>query len=188
MPVDKNLGKVRAQIEEIKPLLEDFFDQLVQPGVEECTKLQKYLCVLQEELAVYKHTKQTHEISPSFNLHAHISEAADVVKQQAAPPPEPPPPTPSEPNKPKPAPEQEQQGENIARHPLQIGLNDTFRFINELFHHNDAEYKIAMEQLSNLQTWSETELYLNSLKNLYEWRDNEETVKYFYSLVKKRFQ
>ena len=75
-----------------------------------------------------------------------------------------------------------------ATKPLQIGLNDKFRFINELFAHNDAEYHIAVEQLGGLQTWAETDLYLNSLRNLYGWQENQEAVRYFYTLVRNRFQ
>ena len=44
-----------------------------------------------------------------------------------------------------------------------------------------------MEQLQNLKTWHESEIYLNSLKNVYNWRENSEVVKYFYGLVKKSF-
>ena len=71
---------------------------------------------------------------------------------------------------------------------MAIGLNDKFRFINELFSQNPAEYNIAIEQLSGLNTWAEADIYMNSLKSLYAWRDSQETVKQFYSIVKKRFE
>lgn len=73
------------------------------------------------------------------------------------------------------------------RSALAVGLNDKFRFINELFVQNSAEYTIAIEQLNGLQTWADTELYLTSLKSLYGWKDTSEVVKYFYTLVRKRF-
>ena len=73
------------------------------------------------------------------------------------------------------------------RSALAVGLNDKFRFINELFVQNSAEYTIAIEQLNGLQTWADTELYLTSLKSLYGWKDTSEAVKYFYTLVRKRF-
>ncbi len=71
---------------------------------------------------------------------------------------------------------------------LNIGLNDKFRFINELFKQNTSEYNIAFEQLNALKTWDESELYLNSLKELYLWKENSDNVKYFYSIAKKRFE
>ncbi|MGZ4089816.1 MAG: hypothetical protein ACXVNO_03795 [Bacteroidia bacterium] len=71
--------------------------------------------------------------------------------------------------------------------PLTFGINDKFRFINELFKQNNSEYNIAIEQLASLGTWAEAELYLRSLKGLYDWKDNADVVVYFYSLVKKRY-
>jgi len=70
---------------------------------------------------------------------------------------------------------------------LAIGLNDKFRFMNELFGQNSSEYNIALEQINNVSSWHEAEIYLNSLKNVYEWDLKEEVVKYFFSVVKKRF-
>lgn len=74
------------------------------------------------------------------------------------------------------------------RSALAVGLNDKFRFINELFVQNTAEYTIAIEQLNGLQNWVDTELYLSSLKSLYGWKDTSEAVKYFYTLARKRFE
>ncbi len=74
------------------------------------------------------------------------------------------------------------------RQPLVIGLNDKFRFIKMLFHDNASEYNIAIEQLGSLSSWQEAESYLNSLKNVYGWKDDDEVVNYIYALVKKRFE
>ena len=188
MPIDKILGKIRTNIRDLTPLLDGFSEQQVQPGVEECAHIQKHLNELLEYIAVYKHTKLRYEVSPSFDLHARISETAETLKKESVPPPDVQ--TPSPARKPEPAADKTTESPRgaVATRPLQIGLNDKFRFINELFAHNDPEYHIAVEQLSNLGTWAETELYLNSLKHLYGWRDNHDAVKYFYSLVKKRFQ
>ncbi len=188
MPIDKILGKIRTNIHDLNPLLEGFFEQEVQPGVEECTQIQRHLNELLEYVAVYKYTKLNYEVSPSFNLHARISETAETLKKEIIPPPDAR--AAGQTKKTEQAPEKTKDDARgpVATRPLQIGLNDKFRFINELFAHNDPEYHIAVEQLSNLGTWAETDLYLNSLKNLYGWRDNHDAVKYFYSLVKKRFQ
>lgn len=71
---------------------------------------------------------------------------------------------------------------------LTIGLNDKFRFMNELFGQNSPEYNIAIEQINAVINWAEAEIYLNSLKSVYEWDPKEEVVNYFYSVVKKRFE
>jgi hypothetical protein len=202
MPVEKILSKIRAQIGEVTPLLESFSDRTVQPGVEDCEKLQRELNLLLEHISVYKYNKQNYAVSPSFNLHAHISEntavasASETLVRAMEPPKTDTPPSPEPVVQPvqkqgdhKPV-ERTTEPKEPAKQlrPLHIGLNDKFRFINELFAKNNAEYHIAVEQLSNLQTWPETDLYLNSLKNLYGWRENHDAVKHFFSIIKKRFQ
>jgi hypothetical protein len=71
--------------------------------------------------------------------------------------------------------------------PIIIGLNDKFRFINDLFVKKADEYNLAIEQLNNLKTHYDCEIYLNSLKKIYAWNDDNEVVNLFYALVKKRF-
>jgi hypothetical protein len=198
MPVNKLLSRIRASIQDLTPALESFRDENIQPGVEDCTRLQQHANELLELIGAYKYTKQDNELSPSYKLHAHISETVENMQQDVIPQPEPAPPSPPAPEaskaevKEKAAePAQPKSGNGNGRtatKALFIGINDKFRFINELFAHNDAEYNIAIEQLSNLKAWPETELYLASLKNLYEWKENHDAVKYFYNIVKRRFQ
>lgn len=184
MATEKILKKIREEVKSITEGLELFLDQDVQPSVTDCEGLQKQLTDIQESIAVYKFQKKEKEISPSFNIHAKVSEkAADItiVKEQIIP---------------------EQKTEitfqkplekEIINHtekkiaPLVIGINDKFRFINELFKQNNSEYNIAIEQLSSLQSWIEADIYLTSLKGLYDWNDNSDVVTYFYSVIKKRF-
>lgn len=185
MTLDKVLNSIKAKIKELESSLEIFMDDNVQPGVSDCETLQQQINQLEECLAVYKFQKRNKEISPSFNIHAKVSEKENNLAeiQQIIPP----------------VKKMESVSEPIAIKtesvsdvnknipPLAVGINDKFRFINELFKQNNAEYNIAMEQLSGLQSWSDSELYLNSLKNLYEWQENSEVVIYFNSLIKKRF-
>lgn len=70
---------------------------------------------------------------------------------------------------------------------LSISINDKFRFINELFASNANEYTIAVEQLNLMNTLEETRAYLNGLKTIYNWDDDNEMVKKIGSLVQKRF-
>lgn len=177
------------------PLLELFSDSRVQPAAEDCEKLQRQIYSLLDHLSVYKHNKQNYELSPSYTLHARISEIQTQVpeptgKEPAAAEPESsgivPEKNVQEKKTETEKPAETKNVKNIKS--LNIGLNDKFRFINELFAKNNAEYNIALEQLSNLHSWAETEIYLNSLKSLYGWRESQESVKHFYNIVRKRFQ
>lgn len=189
MSLDKLLHKIQADINELAKSLESFMEDTIQPTVDECENLQKQLYNLQESLAIYKYQKQNKELSPSFNIHAKISELEVPEKPQV--------PVAEEKkevvvevkkNVEEPEiPSTETPKRSTALPAFTVGLNDKFRFINELFSQNNSEYSIAMEQLNNLKTWHDAEIYLNSLRDLYEWKSNAEVVKYIYALAKKRF-
>lgn len=70
---------------------------------------------------------------------------------------------------------------------ITININDKFRFINELFASNATEYNIAIEQINAVTNLSELNNYLNGLKSIYEWKDDNEVVKNLYALAQKRF-
>ncbi len=187
MALDKVLSKIQGQINDLAPTLELFVEDSIQPSVNDCDNLQQQLTKLQESLAVYKYNKQEREISPSFNIHAKVSNTEtiqekkevikEIVKEELKHNIENKPEIITEENK-------EHSKKIIA---LSIGINDKFRFINELFNQNNGEYNIAMEQLGNVSSWKEAEVYLNSLKALYNWPENSEVVNYLFALVKKRF-
>jgi len=191
MSLEKVLHKIQAQINDLTPNLELFVDETIQPTVDSCEKLQQQLVQLQENLAVYKYNKINKEISPSFSIHAKVSEkelpkeTVEEIKKDIKV-------TISEEKpeiqQPKIEPQQE-ESKDIAKviQPFTVGINDKFRFINELFKQNNSEYSIAVEQLNSLKTISDTEIYLNSLKSLYEWKDNNEVANQFFSIAKKRF-
>ena len=179
------LHKLQKQIQELAPVLELFVEQTIQPSVKDCEKLQEQLNQLQESVAVYKYNMIETELSPSFGIHARISEIEPPSAETTL----------------KPVPKKEERtsltqdayerpdGEPVKSvKPLTVSLNDKFRFINELFSQNNSEYNIALEQLSGLSNWNDTEIYLNSLKSLYGWKDNSEVVKHLYSLSKNRFE
>lgn len=69
---------------------------------------------------------------------------------------------------------------------LSININDKFRFINELFKGNTAEYNIAIEQLNAIGTLEDATTYLKGLKTIYTWDDNHEMVKKLVTLIQKR--
>lgn len=70
---------------------------------------------------------------------------------------------------------------------LEIGINDKFRMINELFAQSNVEYTTAIEQLKVCSSLEESETYLNSLKALYNWKSESPIVKTIYALNQKRF-
>lgn len=186
MAIEKLLHKIQSQINDLTPTLELFVDETIQPSVDSCEKLQKQLTGIQETLAVYKYNKINKEISPSFSIHAKVSEkelpiekeeeikmAIDEERPEII--------------QPKIEPDAEETRESKNAQPMLVGINDKFRFINELFKQNNSEYNIAIEQLNALKNWHDGEIYLNSLKTLYEWKENNEVVKLFFSVAKKRF-
>ncbi len=190
MSLDKTLHKLQIQIQELAPTLELFVDQSIQPSVDDCARLQIQINNLEELIAIYKHLKLNKEISPSFNLHAKVSEKELIAKIEDE--------SPQEVVEIK-QPEEinmelkETIVESIKEEipfvskTISVGINDKFRFVNELFSQNTSEYAIALEQLNTVRSLHEAETYLNSLKNLYTWQENNEVVKLFYTLVKKRF-
>jgi hypothetical protein len=224
MPIKKVLKNIQDQISELAPVMELFVLDSNQPSVEDCLKFQSRLNQLQEQLAVYKYHKLNNELSPSYNIHAHVSEyktevlqTTKEVVQDAEPVPEKaievdavisePIAEHTEPlvHKETVVAEYESVGPkskdvveeiksqavhsvnpSIEKH-IAIGINDKFRFINTLFAQNSSEYHIAMEQLNSLASWHDTEIYLNSLKQVYNWQDDNEVVKYLYALAIKRF-
>lgn len=189
MALDKILSKIQVQIEELAPALELFIEESIQPSVSDCDDLQARLSKLQENLAVYKYYKQERELSPSFNIHSKVSgknvspeirteeEITEKESFNSNP----------EEKKPKAHDLVTDQAGRKDYPPMAVGINDKFRFINEMFKQNGSEYNIAIEQLNSLQSWQEAELYLASLKSIYNWKDNSEAVLLLHSLVKKRF-
>ncbi|MDI1354468.1 MAG: hypothetical protein PSX36_06105 [bacterium] len=189
MSIEKLIHKIQTQINDLKQVLTSFEDETIHPSVSDCENLNKQLYALQESIAVYKYQKNNKEISPSFNIHAKISEkdpGADGHGELKKVHPE--------------LMTGTSEGTSRTSHnlpveediepktkPLLVGINDKFRFINELFAQNGSEYNIVLEQLSNLPNWHETDIYLNSLKDVYGWKESNEVVKYFYAHMKKRF-
>ena len=62
---------------------------------------------------------------------------------------------------------------------IAININDKFRFINELFASNATEYNIAIEQINAVDNLPELNNYLNGLKSIYEWKDENATIEPF---------
>lgn len=194
MSLEKVLHKIQSQINDLTPTLELFVDETIQPTVDTCEKLQQQLVQIQENLSVYKYNKINKEISPSFSIHAKVSEKelpkekVEEIKNDIKLTITEEKPEILQPKiEPKVEVKTEEANESKIILPMLIGINDKFRFINELFKQNNSEYNIAIEQLNTLKNWRDTEIYLNSLRTLYEWKENNEVANHFFSIAKKRF-
>ena len=77
--------------------------------------------------------------------------------------------------------------ETISLKKIEFSINDKFRVINELFFQNPKEFETAIQQLNAITTVDETLFYLDSLKQIYNWKDDNQLVKTLYSLANKRF-
>lgn len=207
MSIEKTLQKLRSQLEGLSDEIKNFSEPGIHPTVADAERLQSVLHGILDSTAVFKFQKASSEISPSFNIHAKVSEKAVEIEQVATTIDEQLPVAPSaakieeapvEKKQEVPPPvieapaevkvvEQSIPAAKKQLPALAIGLNDKFRFINELFLQNAAEYNIVIEQLNTLQTWTDADIYISSLKNVYSWKDSNETFKYFCSVVRKRY-
>ncbi len=79
------------------------------------------------------------------------------------------------------------QEESPSLKKIEFSINDRFRVINELFFQNPKEFETAFQQLNSINTLDETLFYLDSLKQIYNWKDDNQLVKTLYSLANKRF-
>lgn len=197
MAIEKILANIQTEINDLMPTLELFVQHKIHPSVNDCDSLKIQLASLQEQLAVYKHLKQNKELSPSFNIHAKVSEmqSEKIVTEEKRIVPE----QTTRTQLPEEKIESKQQEivvpptpinvvENKSNHKkIVLGINDKFRIINELFKQNQTEFNIAVEQLNTLPNWEEAEVYLGELKHVYFWNEKNETVKLFYNLASKRF-
>ena len=70
---------------------------------------------------------------------------------------------------------------------MEIGINDKFRIMNELFGQSQLEYTTALEQLNLCENLEESENYLNNLSVLYQWKQDAPLVKTLFAINHKRF-
>ncbi len=69
-----------------------------------------------------------------------------------------------------------------------IGINDKFQFISELFEGNENEYNAALNQLNTYPSYSEAEAFLNSIRGIYKWKDDNAFADKFLKMVRKKLK
>ncbi|MCW3090417.1 MAG: hypothetical protein JWP81_1486 [Ferruginibacter sp.] len=69
-----------------------------------------------------------------------------------------------------------------------IGINDRFLYINDLFRGDEAMYERSIKTINGFSIWPEAEYWIRrELKTKLGWTEDDETVKQFDQLVKRRF-
>lgn len=69
-----------------------------------------------------------------------------------------------------------------------IGINDRYLFINELFRGDEAMYERSIKTINAFNIYPEAEYWIQrEMKTKLGWLDDNETVKLFDQLVKRRF-
>ena len=69
-----------------------------------------------------------------------------------------------------------------------IGINDKFLFVNELFGGNMEKYNHSIEQFNKLKTLADAMNYLNKLKIELQWKSGNEAYQRLSELVKRKFE
>ncbi len=181
MTTDKAFEQMKLAALEVKSLLIDI-DENIHPSVVEIEKLAKAVDTLSQELIIYKFLQTQKELSPSFNLHLKVMEKANsvtptdtiatsVIKETANA---------------IIANDHIEGTVNVARK-IEMGLNDKFRMINELFNKSTTEFNLAIEQLNLFDSLEKSQTYLDELKKLYSWKDDHELTIRIFQLNNKRF-
>jgi hypothetical protein len=69
-----------------------------------------------------------------------------------------------------------------------IGINDRFLYINDLFRGDEAMYERSIKTINGFSIWPEAEYWIRrELKTKLGWTDDNQTVRQFDQLVKRRF-
>lgn len=181
MTTDKAFEQLKLAALEVKSLLIDI-DENIHPSVDEIEKLANRINVLNEQIVIYKFLQTQKELSPSFNIHLKVMEKsnhvvpAETVATSAI----------KETANAIISNDHIEGTVNVARK-IEMGLNDKFRMINELFKQSTTEFNLAIEQLNLIETPEKSQAYLDELKRLYNWKDDQELTIRLYQLNQKRF-
>lgn len=195
MQTDILLKQIQHHIQRVRQGLEEF-ESVVQPDSEMSEALNNELYHLSRLLGAYSFIKQQQELSPRLDLHMKVSEklqAAEPVREpqkeavQPAKQPVAPEVKHTEPVKETPQVIAEQSSQQKEYPKINVSINDKFRLINDLFKSNAVEYGIAIEQINSIGNWHDTQVYLNGLKHIYGWDEDNDMVKKIFSLSQKRF-
>lgn len=70
----------------------------------------------------------------------------------------------------------------------QIGINDKYQFISELFGNNKDAYEEVINEINTFDSYDEAMAWLNSsVGNQFDWKEDTESVQSFYKLLSDFF-
>ena len=181
MTTDKAFEQLKLEALEVKSLLIEI-DENIHPSVDEAEKMLKSFDKLKEQIVIYKFLQTQKELSPSFNIHLKVMEKSNdvtptdtigtsTIKETAEN---------------SVANDHVEGTVNVARK-IEMGLNDKFRMINELFKQSTTEFNLAIEQLNMFDSFEKSKAYLDELARLYNWKNDGELTLRIYQLNQKRF-
>lgn len=177
MTTEKAFEQLKLAALEVKALLIDI-DGNIQLSVSEADKLSGIVNNLNEKLAIYKYLKRQKELSPNFNIHLKVMEQVTANEEKVTVTNDVTQPISTEGSKLDAA---------ISVKRMELGLNDKFRIINELFNQNSTEFNLAIDQLNLIDSFENSEAYLRELQNLYNWKKDHELTLRLFQLNQKRF-
>lgn len=182
MTTEKAFEQLKLAALEVKAMLIDI-DENIQPSVSEVEKLSEKVNKLGEELVIYRFLKTQKELSPNFNIHLKVMEQVTANEEKV--------PVTNDVTLPEATvvATNHVPVETVVKtiKKIELGLNDKFRIINELFNQNSTEYNLAMDQLNLIESLAASEAYLTELKNLYNWKNDHELTLRLFQLNQKRF-
>jgi hypothetical protein len=131
-------------------------------------------------LSVYAHATKKHELAGDLQVHMKIMQNVSNIETTAV----------AEKiveEKKEERPVEIKKEEPATIRQIELSINNKFRIANELFSQNQQEFLAALQQLNSISTMGEAQRYLDSLKEVYKWKEENPLVKSFYALVHKRF-
>lgn len=174
------LAHIREEVKKAKV----FFTQLENEEhltAGEAQSLLEHIQNIYRNLCVYSHALKDHELSGDLKVHMKImqtvGEEANVVAEKVV----------------ELAEEKKQEdgiavnSDSVILRKIELSINNRFHISNELFNQSQVEFNAAFQQLNSINSREEAMRYLESLKQVYKWKEENPTVKNFYALVEKRF-
>ncbi len=174
---------ILAQMKEAAEKVKINIDQLEKEGHFTHEEAEVFLVQVEKlyrNLSVYSYALKNQEVASDLKVHMKIMQnvtsiEANVVSEKII-----------EPVREEKAVEVKNVDSAILRK-IELSINNRFRIANELFSQNQLEFEAALQQLNSISTINEAERYLNSLRQVYKWKEENPLVISFYALVRKRF-
>lgn len=181
---------ILAQIREAAERVKTYIHQLENDGHFSHPEAEEFLRQtekLYRNLSVYEHSLKNNDLAGDLKVHLKIMETVTNIENSAV----------AE-NIIEPVKEIKQEVTEavnttppdntvITLRTIELSINNRFRVANELFNQNQQEFQAALQQLNSIHSPGEAARYLDSLKQVYKWKDENPLVKSFYAVVQKRF-